>query len=64
MSDTRADEPDTIEHPSAGRQLRLVPNPEVKRPRPKPEPRLKELLDGLRGRRPAATAEDDAPDAA
>ena len=63
MSNTRADEPDIIEHLSAGRQLRLVPSPGVKRPRPKPEPGLKELLDGLR-RPQAGKAEDDAPDAA
>ena len=48
MSDTRADEPDIIEHLDAGRRLRLVTGAGAKRPDPGPE--LKAMLDDLRRR--------------
>jgi hypothetical protein len=63
VSDTRADEPNIIEHLSVDRKLRLVPSPKVNRPRSAPESRMKGLLDGL-SRRRAGKSEVDAPDAA
>ena len=46
MSDK--DEPDIIEHLSAGRRLRLVKTPEPTRPEPGPE--MKAILDAIRRR--------------
>lgn len=45
MSVERKDEPDIIEHLSAGRRLRLIKTPEVKRPAA--DPKLKAILDDL-----------------
>jgi hypothetical protein len=42
------DEPDIIEHLSAGRGLRLIKTPETKRPEPSPE--VKMMLDDMRRR--------------
>lgn len=45
MSAEQKDEPDIIEHLSAGRGLRLIKTPEPKRPEPSPE--LKAMLDDM-----------------
>ena len=48
MSEASEDEPDIIEHLSAGGSLRLIKTPEPKRPEPGPE--LKAMLDDMRRR--------------
>jgi hypothetical protein len=48
VSAEREDEPDAPERPRAGRGLRLIKTPEVKRPEPAPE--MKAILDDIRRR--------------